>query len=349
VATALDSRFTATRVAMASGRVSAEQATAVVRVLDQLPDHLSLDHVEAAETTMLGFTDEFDPQGLARLAKATLDVVAPEVADEAERRRLDLQERRARRTRSIHWSSDGDGSLLMCARLPNVDGEMLRELVEAIAAEAPRVDADGERVGLEARRADGLMAVVHGYLRSSQGPERGGDRPRVTVLVDYDVLRSGLSGATLVGPHEPISAGDARRLACDADLLPIVLGGASQVLDVGRTRRLFTDDLRQALVARDRGCVFAACDRPACACEAHHLVPWWDGGPTSLDNGALHCPYHHRLVEPDPGIPEHQQWHLRMSRDHVPEALPPAYVDPERRPRRHERFRQRPLGPRGGS
>ena len=340
VASAMTARFTGTGGALAAGRVSGEQAAAIVRVLDDLPADLQVDQVEAAEQTLLGFAREFDPQGLTRLAKATLDVVAPEVAERADAERLAWQEREAERTKYLRWSPDGHGSLLVWAKMPMVAGEALREVVEAIAAGAPVTGDDGDRIPLEVRRANALVGVVDAYVSSGAAPEKGGDRPRVTVLLDLETLRRGLSDAVLVGPDERLTAGDARRLACDADLLPMVLGGPSQVLDVGRTRRLFTDDLRQALVVRDRGCVFPGCEKPPRSCEAHHLIPWWSGGRTSLDNGALLCPPHHRLVEPDPHVPDHRQWHLRMSQEGVLEALPPAHVDAERRPRRHQRFRR---------
>ena len=103
------------------------------------------------------------------------------------------------------------------------------------------------------------MTLVHSY-------QTGGDRPRVTVLVTYDDLLRGVAGATLLGSNTRISPSEARRLACDADILPAVMGSNSPILDLGRTTRLFTGDLRQAIVLRDRGCVFPGCHRdPATA------------------------------------------------------------------------------------
>ena len=59
------------------------------------------------------------------------------------------------------------------------------------------------------------------------------------------------------------------------------------VLDVGRAQRRFTLRQRRALVIRDGGCVFPGCDRKPKWCDAHHLQPWEDDGPTDLANG---CP-----------------------------------------------------------
>ncbi len=188
------------------------------------------------------------------------------------------------------------------------------------------------------------MTLVHVYLAGGDGPRSGGDRPRVTVVVNYDDLIRGVAGATLLGSNTRISAAEARFLACDADILPAVMGSRSQLLDLGRSTRLFTGDLRQAIVLRDGGCVFPACHREPRDCDAHHIKPWQDGGPTSYDNGALVCPTHHRLVEPDPHADratEHERWHMRMSADKIPEVIPPTINDQYRQPQRHKRFLSR--------
>jgi HNH endonuclease len=88
----------------------------------------------------------------------------------------------------------------------------------------------------------------------------------------------------------------ARRLACDAGLIPAVLGAASERLDVGRLRRLVTPAIRRALNLRDGGCRFPGCDRPVAWCDAHHLLSWIQGGQTCLANMILLCRRHHVLV-----------------------------------------------------
>ncbi|HEX5205028.1 MAG TPA: HNH endonuclease, partial [Actinoplanes sp.] len=127
-----------------------------------------------------------------------------------------------------------------------------------------------------------------------------------------------------------LSASTARRLACDARILPAVLGSAGQVLDTGRTQRLATGSLRRALHIRDGGCAFPDCDYPPRWTDAHHIVPWTHGGPTNLDNLVLLCRHHHRLI--------HQTdtaWHIRLGTDQRPEFIPPAHLDPQQRPRRN--------------
>jgi hypothetical protein len=119
-----------------------------------------------------------------------------------------------------------------------------------------------------------------------------------------------------------------RRLACDAMLLPVVLGGQSQVLDLGLVRRLFTGPVRRALVVRDGGCAFPGCDRPPRWCDAHHVEHWAHGGRTSVANGVLLCGHHHRVIHKN-------EWQVRIGADSLPEFIPPDYVDIERRPRRN--------------
>ncbi|WP_145228044.1 HNH endonuclease [Rudaeicoccus suwonensis] len=91
----------------------------------------------------------------------------------------------------------------------------------------------------------------------------------------------------------------ARQLACDADLIPVVLGSRSEPLNVGRHKRLVTAGLRTAVIIRDRHCTFPGCDRPPQWCHAHHIHPWWAGGHTTLTNTALLCPRHHTIVHRD--------------------------------------------------
>ncbi|MFC6343898.1 DUF222 domain-containing protein, partial [Nocardioides hankookensis] len=123
-------------------------------------------------------------------------------------------------------------------------------------------------------------------------PLHGGDATTVLVTVDLETLR-GATGVAYVG-DEPISASEARRLACGAGIVPVVLAGSSQVLDVGRKRRFFVPAQRKALAVRHPSCVAEGCDIPAAWCEAHHAgSPWSRGGRTDLADGVLLCSFHH--------------------------------------------------------
>jgi hypothetical protein len=345
LAKGLHRRFPRILAAMGRGAVSPEQASAIVGVLKKLPESLSLEQVQAAEAMMIGFAATYGPKGLRDLAQHLLEVIAPEVAEAAEGARLDAQDKAARKDQYLRLRDDGDGTTSISGKLPAADGEALRAVVEAIATSAKAAEHDPdwaeELPSYEARRAQALMTLVHSYQAGGEGPKNGGDRPRITVLVNWDDLLRGVRGATLLGSGTRISAAEARVLACDADILPAVMGSDSQVLDLGRTTRLFAGDLRQAIALRDRGCVFPGCPREPRDCDAHHLNPWTAGGSTSLDNAALVCPTHHRLVEPNPHADratEHERWHMRMGRDGIPEVIPPSFNHEHRQPQRHKRF-----------
>ena len=171
------------------------------------------------------------------------------------------------------------------------------------------------------------MQICRLVLNTGELPANGGDRPQVNVTIDIDILRTGVGVGTL-DTGERLTATQARRMACDAHLLPAVLDGAGQILDVGQARRLITGPLRRALVLRDRGCAFPGCDRPPKWCDGHHIRHWADGGPTSLENAVLLCMHHHRAIH-------HSDWQVRLGPDGLPEFLPPIHVDPRRRPRRN--------------
>ncbi|MCZ9885189.1 HNH endonuclease, partial [Arthrobacter sp. B2a2-09] len=72
--------------------------------------------------------------------------------------------------------------------------------------------------------------------------------------------------------HGPIHPSVIRKIACDADIIPVLLGSDSRVLDIGRTTRMFPPHIRKAIIARDQGCAFPDCTIPAPWCEAHHIT-----------------------------------------------------------------------------
>jgi hypothetical protein len=194
-------------------------------------------------------------------------------------------------------------------------------------------------------------------------PASHGTKPRLAVVVPFDSLRwtapwSGDRSGSPTAPDPrdvaraaardadrhpesglldgglPLSVATLRRLACDADVLPCVLGSRSEILDLGRTQRLVTSALWVALVLRDRHCAFPGCTRPPIACDAHHLHHWADGGSTSLDNLVLLCRAHHTVLHTTP-------WGVRLHpHDRRPEFLPPPRLDPEGQPLRHRPLRE---------
>ena len=168
-------------------------------------------------------------------------------------------------------------------------------------------------------------------LKSLDGPGHASENERVSgnAHVSGKAVRPGnfaFSG--------PVSAATVRKLACDADLLPVVLSGEGRILDIGRAQRLFPPHLRKALHARDGGCAFPGCTIPGPWTEAHHIQYWNLGGPTSVDNGVLLCSHHHHEVHKE-------NWRIEV-KSGVPWFVPPSYVDPDRIPLRNTFFRADP-------
>ena len=116
-----------------------------------------------------------------------------------------------------------------------------------------RRDPDtGERVPYARLLAQGFCSLLERLPRDVV-PAHGGDSASLVVMIDHDRLTEEL-GVARLGTGQAITAGEARRLACNAGILPMVLSGKSQPLDVGRKRRFHTPAMRKALAVRDREC-----------------------------------------------------------------------------------------------
>ena len=134
----------------------------------------------------------------------------------------------------------------------------------------------------------------------------------------------------------PVTASTVRKIACDADIIPVLLGGEGRILDIGRASRVFPPHIRKALTARDQGCAFPGCTIPAPWCEAHHITYWSRGGPTGTENGTLLCSHHHHVIHKE-------QWTIQL-RTGIPWFIPPPHIDPRQKPRRNYYFHPADLG-----
>ena len=301
LAVAMDESCTATRDALASGAVDVAQAQVIVRAVralrEQAPDAVACDATlaERAEKHLLQQAAQHDATVLRRLGRHVLEVVDPHAADLAIGKRLEADEAAASRSASLELFDNGDGTHAGRFKISDVHAAMLRKALETFTGPTHRRPASSRRPS----RPE-LMGQAFGELLERIDPARlprsGGVNATVVVTIDYDTLVSGLGSAEL-DTGEPISAGLARRLACQAGVIPAVLrrlvDGRSVVLDMGRKRRLFTEHQRIALGLEQGGCTAEACDRPAAWSHAHHDVPWSGGGGTDLANGRLLCPFHH--------------------------------------------------------
>lgn len=116
------------------------------------------------------------------------------------------------------------------------------------------------------------------------------------VTIGLDDLRSGTNGAGVTTTGEVLAPSVVRRLACDAGIIPVILGKDSEVLDLGRTTRFFSPGQRKAIWLRDQGCTYPGCTMPPQWCDAHNVAWWSRDGATNMDNAALLCERHHTRV-----------------------------------------------------
>jgi len=149
------------------------------------------------------------------------------------------------------------------------------------------------------RRADALGEICRQWLNSADRAIVAGERPHVTVTLDLEAS-GGPVGTGEFDHVGPVPADTARRIACDTSISRMITRGRSEPLDVGRRTSVVPVGLRRAVIVRDRHCAFAGCDRPPPWCDAHHVVHWANGGPTSLRNLLLLCRRHHRVVHSGP-------------------------------------------------
>jgi hypothetical protein len=214
-----------------------------------------------------------------------------------------------------------DGCLALEGWLDAEHGTQVRALIEQLASRRPATtDGEADTRTVPQRQADALIELCGRARTADDFPTTGGEPPHVTITIDWEALRTGLGTATLdYGQH--ISAAGARRMACDCKVIPVVLGGDSEPLDVGRAQRTVPMGIRRAVMARDGGCSFPGCDRPPGLCEAHHVRHWIDGGVTAAHNCCLLCAAHHQQVH-------RQNWDITIRGGHV-EFRPPAIIGPD--------------------
>jgi hypothetical protein len=206
-----------------------------------------------------------------------------------QRKQLAKEEREAEAKARFSMHGDGHGQTHGRFTLPDHIADILEKALRALAS---------PKAGGEGLSPHGMGLAFMDYIRrypADQLPTAGGVSAAVVVTMTLETLLGGLKAAQL-DTGTMISPGLARKLACEAGVIPVVLGGHSQPLDVGRRRRFHTKAQRIAMAVRDKGCVAMGCERPTAACDAHHLIQWANGGDTSVEGGVLLCRRHHTLA-----------------------------------------------------
>ncbi|TDD61472.1 HNH endonuclease [Kribbella antibiotica] len=285
------------------------QGAVIVETLEKVPSTVAVETLEFTENQMVGVAKDQDPR---RLAKFGNDVLTRLNTDGAEPSEEEAHAKRSLRLRQV------DGGVKFSGFLPGADGEQLTTQIHTLSKPHKTVDGERDPRPQDVRQADALVATMDA---AAGNPDHPGV-PHLTVTIDFDDLKAALGetagavGELVFGSN--LSASAVRLLACDAAILPIVLGGDSQPLDVGTEQRFVNRYMRRALIKRDKGCV--VCKAPPWMCHAHHIIHWANGGPTSMQNLVLLCASHHRAVHAG-------QWAVSITGG-VVEVTRPSWADP---------------------
>ena len=324
---------------VADGTLSAEQTHIVASALAKV-DRPGIDpaDVEAGERLLADFATTFGTKDLKHLAERTVaaidtDGTLPDEQLNADRRHFSLKPCR-------------DGMYAGDFRLTGAAGAKLASLLQPLAQ--PRLDTIPRADGSFARELDGrtygqrshdaLEEICDRVLAAGDVMGTGGTPATVIVTVTMDDLTDRLGYAT-TSDGALLSIPEVLRLAQQAEVMPAVMNQSGAVLALGRTRRIASTPQTHALIARDHGCSFPSCDRPPEWCERHHIVEWFNGGLTDLDNLTLLCRYHHHNFAA-------RGWTCSLNSDGLPQWRPPRWLDRERRPLMNSRIRAHQLSTR---
>ena len=279
--------------AVRSGRLPVRSAATVVAQADLLRPLLAAGAEQAVVDGMVEVAADHGPAACRQLRSALLARYGRDGVLQKE------QDAAARFVSLSRPRVDASGLADYRLTLDPVGRAALEAAIGPLSAPHPSADGEPDLRSGERRRGEALVALVGRAVATGDGL---GPHPRTTLLVEVglETLRSGLTGAGVTtgdlesGTH--LAPETMRRLACDAEVVPVVLDGPAEIADLGRARRLFSPGQTRRLWLRDRHCTFPGCDAPARWTEAHHLRHWVDGGRTDLSNAALLCGRHHTVV-----------------------------------------------------
>ncbi|MEU3621026.1 HNH endonuclease [Amycolatopsis coloradensis] len=310
-----------TGAAAADGAIGDQHSDLILEILRKIASDVPREKVEGADKILAGLARHAGPKEIAEagagiLAHLDPDGNEPKDPEPAPPRRELFVERRK------------DGFWRVSGLLDPETGARTAAVLDAYGARRP-VDEFGQadHRTMPQRRGDAWADVLDLAMACPDQPGTAGYRTLVHVTVSLEDLKTGFGNACLDFVGE-ITAREARMMACDCLMIPVVLSAAGEPLDVGRMKRFVTPGQRRALNIRDGGCAFPGCHRAPKHCHAHHIEHWADGGRTDLRNLVLLCGFHHRLIH-------HDDWQVRIAADGIPEFVPPQYLDPLRHPRRN--------------
>ena len=312
---AADDRYAALTAAVREARVPLVTAVVVVEEFDRLAPRLA----PGADGPVMGGLVDVASWGRPKDVRGLRERL---VAKHGAAGELQAEHDRAGERRSLSQPfADGTGLFEYTMVVDTETKTVIEAAVQGLSAPRP-AQGEPDRRPSGQRRMDALLEVVGRGVASADGVATT-DKAQLYVTVTLEDLTARTHAATVVASGEAgtlLPPQTARKIACDAGIIPVVLGKAGQVLDLGRRFRLFTSAQARALWLRDGGCTFPDCSVPATWCDAHHLWHWADGGPTDLTNAALLCGRHHTIVHK-------KGYHAQLTHDGVHWDLTPGAYD----------------------
>jgi hypothetical protein len=273
--------------AVEAGRVRVDQAARVLRVLEQIQPYLDPDSYTACQDDLITTcTGGASDRVLRRVLRDLVDEHKPVDSDELEKAQ--------KRNRGLYERTSTGGTTEFVWRLDPEGAAFVRAAIGPLAKPVPDEDGPDPR-SPQQRRSDALMAIVQRGM-TSPGAAPTTNNAKVFITLSLQQLVGELSGLGCTLTGEQLTAAAVRRLACQADLVPVVLDTAGHVLDLGHTARLASPAQRAALWLEEPECTYQGCTMPGQWCIAHHAIWWSRGGATDHDNLHLLCPRHHTKV-----------------------------------------------------
>ena len=265
--------------AVSKGQIGYQAASVICHLSEQLGEKREL--IDQAQ--WIGYASRFSIKGLRYLALSARHAWDPEGFEKDSE--TSYEER-------YLFISEMRGMFKLDGLFDAEAGAALKTAIDSLAKPLGPHDTRTARQ----RRADAMTEMAHHAMDRGTLPRRNGVRPHVTVTTTLEGLKGELGAAASELEHGTlVSSKTAQRMACDATLTRVLKAG-SVVTDVGRATRAVSPTTRRALTARDKGCRWPGCDRPASWTSAHHIQFVRHGGPTNLPNLVLVCHHHHRLV-----------------------------------------------------
>ncbi|WP_255771438.1 HNH endonuclease signature motif containing protein, partial [Pseudarthrobacter sulfonivorans] len=310
--------------------VSSRAGTIISATLDRLQHHTTPENLDRIEHDLARTAATADPDFLTRVARRWADAIDADGTEPTEETLRHTQGAFIRKPRHglhhLEIFATTDQYEHLATIMNAATNPRTRPTTTAPNDDTWRTgDVDLDRRTRPQKQLDGIVTALKAALTTNGLPTAGGNRPQILATINYQDLlphlptessnrtvaeaEAGPGIAVRAGAGDragsgtgnfvftgPVAAATIRKLACDADIIPALLGTDSEILDLGRKTRLFTPAQRLALTARDQGCTFPNCTIPAPWCEAHHITYWSQNGPTSTTNGALLCSHHHHLI-----------------------------------------------------